>query len=129
MKNCTKKILIRSCLGLFLLAALVIGFFLSVQLMHYPYVATFENDLLMYNGEPYLRIDMQEAQTLIGGEIKLGEVLGEINLDLGLEDYLLRTHPIHAISGDDELNFIAEPMWQSPPAIYCRKEYYDAIGE
>ena len=125
MKKTYKKGII-ACLAFVLLVFAVFTF--AVISSHYPYVATVEGEILTYNNEPYIRIDRRIAEEIIGAEIELGEILGEIKYDFVLLDYIISNHPIQAIKGDDDLNFIAQSMWQSPTAIYCKKEFYETLN-
>lgn len=100
---------------------------------HYPYVAINENGNLIYNDEIYICFGEgyeanKKVESIVPCEFILGEVLGEIKpekFDLLL--YVITNNPIQAIQGDNDLNFIAEPRWQSPTIIYCKKEFYDTL--
>lgn len=125
-KRHKKKLLIFLCAGASALALLA-AFVLAIKSSHYPYVAAFEGELLIYGNEPYIPVDEQDVKEIIGTEIVLGQVLGEIKLNLGFWDYVVSNHPIQAIVGDDDLNFIAQPMWQSPAIFYCRKAFCETL--
>ena len=109
--------------------ALTLLLTISALLSHGPYVATEKNGVLTYNDEDYVLIGYRsQAQEIIGTEISLGEVLGEIRQEkFDLLDYLWTNHPIQAVAGDDDLNFIAKPVPREGPMIYCKKELFDGL--
>lgn len=91
------------------------------------YVASENNGILTYNNEAYIYIgDDYHVEKNLGIKISLGKCLGEVkptNFD-GI-DYRITNNPIQAIEGDENLNFIAKPEWQSPTRVYCKKDYYE----
>ena len=125
MKRLTKKDLLYFGIAVLALAPLLV---LAVRSAHFPRVATLDGGVLTYKGEPYIRIDERVAQELLGAKIEFGEVLGEIEYEFGLLDYILNSHPIQAVKGDDELNFIAQPLKKSPTVIYCKEAFYITIN-